>query len=194
MANNTHFFRQRDSWQWGQYHFLEDENRNPDEEFGKTGAKASHALKNLYPLADLSSKLLVAGPQPDHSLQNASLIAANQAVNGHVWVQKQFITVRWAWLTLPTLSLILACGFLLAAFVKTRQSRVGLWQSSPLIFLFHAQLPDEARKREWKVDELNTADQMESAAEKLCMKITNGDDAPLEVFLNSAVPGRARDI
>jgi len=87
------------------------------------------------------------------------------------------------------------CLWIPVGFVcENRQSRVGLWQSSPLIFLFHARLPDEARKREWKVDELNTADQMESATEKLCMKITNGDDVPLEVFLNSAVPGRARDI
>ncbi|TVY21498.1 hypothetical protein LARI1_G002287 [Lachnellula arida] len=156
--------------------------------------QASNVTRAMHSIAGYMTTQMRANDSliPQEAQQNASLIAANQAVNGNVWVQKQFVTVRWAWLTLPALLLVLACGFLLAAFLKTRKSRVGLWQSSPLVFLFHARLADEAQIGEWKARELNTADQMQSAAEKLSMKITNSNDGPIEVFLNSAVPGRAK--
>ncbi|KUJ09003.1 uncharacterized protein LY89DRAFT_317286 [Mollisia scopiformis] len=122
--------------------------------------------------------------------QNVSLIAANQAVNGHVWTQQQFVTVRWAWLTLPALLLVLACIFLLIAFVETRKNRVGLWQSSPLAFFFHARLPDEAQMREWRAGELSTANQMQNAAKKLYMKIMKDEDGSIEVFSKSAALAR----
>ncbi|KAI1488194.1 hypothetical protein F5X96DRAFT_671952 [Biscogniauxia mediterranea] len=48
---------------------------------------------------------------------------------------------RWAWLVLPTVLLALSVLFLAAAaaaFVETRRTRIGMWQSSPLTLFLHA--------------------------------------------------------
>jgi hypothetical protein len=57
--------------------------------------------------------------------QNPSLVAPQQAIAGTVLVQKQFVIVEWAWLTLSIVLLILATFLLPAAFLETRITRVG---------------------------------------------------------------------
>jgi hypothetical protein len=69
--------------------------------------------------------------------QNPSLVAPQQAIAGTVLVQKQFVIVEWAWLTLPIILLILTTFLLLAAFLQTKITRIGLWQSSELTIFFH---------------------------------------------------------
>ena len=137
--------------------------------------RAEHITRALQTM----SEYMTISMRASDSAENASLIASEQAISGTVWVQKQFVTVRWAWLALPIALLVLAILFLLASFVQTRRRGVGLWQSSPLALFFHSRLNDETQSRGW--DSLSTEDAMQKAAADLCARIPKGARGTVEV-------------
>lgn len=59
------------------------------------------------------------------------------AVHGTTYNDVTFIHVRWIWLSLPALVVLLANGLLLGSILLNRQRRVVLWKSSSLALLFH---------------------------------------------------------
>jgi hypothetical protein len=116
--------------------------------------------------------------------QNSSLLAPHQAIAGTVLVQKQFVIVEWAWLALPIVLLILTTFLLLAAFLQTRITRVGLWQSSPLTLFFHGQPRDDFKLLGRNEGALNTADGMQKAAAGLRARVTKGNRGAIEIYQN----------
>ncbi|KAL0261322.1 hypothetical protein SLS55_002752 [Diplodia seriata] len=76
---------------------------------------------------------------------NTSAIASSQAVNGTVWVQVIFVRVRWEFLILPAVLLVLTGFFLVVTMVKSQPKSVGLWKSNPLALLLHADQQGDRR-------------------------------------------------
>lgn len=76
----------------------------------------------------------------EDQLQNASVIAPNQSVKGAVWVETQFVTIRWGWLALPCVTIVLTIIFLTIVILRTWYASVGIWKSSPLALFFQAGL------------------------------------------------------
>lgn len=116
--------------------------------------------------------------------QDASLIAPDQAIDGQVWVQKQIVVVRWAWLVFPIVLLVLAALSLFAAYVETRRKRVGLWQSSPLTLFFHARLVYNGANEGIVPDAacLDNARAMGMAASQLTARISPHAHGTIEVY------------
>jgi len=115
---------------------------------------------------------------------NPSAIAPDQAVLGTVWVQEQFVSVRWVWLAMPLALILFVTIFLVATIVKTSRSRIGVWKSSPLALLFHANF-DGCNENEpigARVS-VNTADAMQEASAGMNARLLgNGDDGEITIF------------
>ncbi|KAF6794972.1 hypothetical protein CMUS01_15973 [Colletotrichum musicola] len=77
--------------------------------------------------------------------RNESSTGPERAIQGHVWIQQQFVVVRWAWLALPASMLVLTSLFLAATIVETRRKDVGVWLSSPLVLFFNAHLDSSGK-------------------------------------------------
>ena len=57
-------------------------------------------------------------------------------VRGVAYSFESYVHVRWAWITLPVLVVVLAAAFLASAVWQSRRGRVGVWKSSALAVLF----------------------------------------------------------
>ncbi|TEA19530.1 hypothetical protein C8034_v008392 [Colletotrichum sidae] len=77
--------------------------------------------------------------------RNESSVNPEHTVQGHVWVQQQFVVVRWAWLALPATVLASTSLFVAATIVETRRKHVGVWLSSPLALFFNAHLDSSGK-------------------------------------------------
>jgi hypothetical protein len=72
------------------------------------------------------------------SMTNRVRLSQNTtAVHGITYNDVTFIHVRWMWLSLPALVVLLANGLLVGSILLNRQRRVVLWKSSTLALLFH---------------------------------------------------------
>lgn len=107
---------------------------------------------------------------------NTSIVATQQAVVGKVWTQKQFVTVRWAWLALPAVLLGLTLFLFVATCLQTKNSGVGVWTSSPLTLLFHGRVLSGLG--DLRLDELNTAEEMDKMAENIRVKVIKKFQGP----------------
>lgn len=52
------------------------------------------------------------------------------AVHGNVYALQTYVSVRWAWITLPVVVELAACGLLAAVIIMTRRARHLVWKSS----------------------------------------------------------------
>ena len=52
------------------------------------------------------------------------------AVHGNVYALQTYVFVRWAWITLPVVVELAACGLLAAVIIMTRRARHLVWKSS----------------------------------------------------------------
>ncbi|KAF7931351.1 hypothetical protein BELL_0139g00090 [Botrytis elliptica] len=105
------------------------------------------------------------------SRNDSFLIAPTQAVAGKVLFEQQVVTVRWGWLSLPALLLVLAVTLFLATFLKTRKCRAALWGASPLALFFHGQLRNGPQSVNLNHDTLDTEKDMEKVTSGLCAKL-----------------------
>jgi hypothetical protein len=105
------------------------------------------------------------------SIRTSRSCLPEQSISGYVWVQRQYVTVKWAWLALPASLLVLAIVYLCAAYFETRRSGVGPSESSPLALLFHSRLDVDAETFKLLYWNLNTPRAMQCAAADLTVKI-----------------------
>ncbi|KAK2764181.1 hypothetical protein CKAH01_15787 [Colletotrichum kahawae] len=108
--------------------------------------------------------------------RNGSSVNPDQTIQGHVWIQQQFVVVRWAWLALPATKLLLTSLFLAATIVETRRKDVGVWLSSPLALFFNGHLDSSGKDilSNASSKSLNTADGMVQVAAGLKASIVKG--------------------
>ncbi|KAF2094343.1 hypothetical protein NA57DRAFT_60390 [Rhizodiscina lignyota] len=117
-----------------------------------------------------------------NKMHNASLIAPNQSVEGRVWVQKQFVIVIWAWLTLPAVTFLTAILFFCITITRTRIHMVGVWKSSPLTLFFHTGFNNGSSiSDEVPSEALHTSDGMYTAAGAISMRAVRASSVKFEV-------------
>ena len=75
-------------------------------------------------------------------------------VPGQAFSFESYVHVRWAWLALPIVVVLLTGMFLAAAILRSRQSKTKLWKSSALAMLFHG-LDHETREQFARQGNLN---------------------------------------
>lgn len=56
-----------------------------------------------------------------------------------------YVTIRWAWLVLLGILVVLLVVLHVAAIIETQRHRVGVWKDSPLALLLHTQLESGAK-------------------------------------------------
>jgi len=76
---------------------------------------------------------------PQASTHNSTVLAPDQIAAGTVWVPTQFTVVRWGFVALPLVTLVLSAVFLSVVILRTRQLRIGIWKSNPLTLLLQTQ-------------------------------------------------------
>ncbi|KAK3316995.1 hypothetical protein B0H66DRAFT_308942 [Apodospora peruviana] len=69
-----------------------------------------------------------------------------EKVEGKAFINETYVHVRWGFVAVPLLAVVMAGVFLLTAIWKTRSSGTRLWKTSALAMLFHG-LDEDARER-----------------------------------------------
>jgi hypothetical protein len=144
--------------------------------------QADNITQSMYNLANSLTTVMRSDPLKLYT----SYLPVNQTVSGTVtgtvWTQRQFVTVRWAWLALPVILLVLAIIVFVAAIVETHSSRVGLWLSSPLTLFFHGRRTDRSADDHWETESLMTAEKMQNAAKDMRARFTDGEKRTIGVY------------
>ncbi|CAI7623031.1 unnamed protein product [Penicillium palitans] len=97
-------------------------------------------------------------------LTKHGLEITNHTVNGTVHVTNVFVNVRWPWMILPGLLVLLGAIFLVATITVSKKSHIPLWKSSALAAYYHGlERFDDDNDDD---DELKTASTMEKKAGK----------------------------
>lgn len=127
-------------------------------------AWASGIERFVNGMADLMSNVMIAS------------YASTDNVTGTAWRQETYISVRWAWLSLPFGLLVLSLAFLLVTIfkaenMKTRE-RIGIWKTSALAVLMNG-LTDDARKAIHKSHGVGEA---RACTKEVCIKLAHGKD------------------
>jgi hypothetical protein len=144
--------------------------------------QADNVTRAMYNLAQyMTTEVRAYSSTPlGEAENNATAIDAQQAIIGTVWTQKQFVTVEWAWLTLPAILLILTLLFFIGMCLKTRAAHVGLWASSPLALFFHGKVSEEMNTL--RLNELDTAERMKAGAASIWAQINDNVHGGIEVY------------
>ena len=95
---------------------------------------------------------------------------ADQApsVAGRLGVPRTILQVRWQWITLPALLLIVSSVFFLLTIIESRRSATPLWKGSGLAVLYHGL---EAKVRS-TLEHWDLSSQMSVAAEEVKVKLS----------------------
>lgn len=71
------------------------------------------------------------------SLTRSAMKHSNTQVNGTISSAKVYVSVNWAWITLPAALQALGVTFLVLTILTNRRRRLQLWKTSLLAVLFH---------------------------------------------------------
>ncbi|KAH6632988.1 hypothetical protein C7974DRAFT_163116 [Boeremia exigua] len=75
-------------------------------------------------------------------------VDSNDIITGQAYNKKQFVVVRWEWLTFPLALLVLSLAFLVATIVKTSRGdheELGIWKTSAMPALIYS-LPENVQR------------------------------------------------
>lgn len=67
-------------------------------------------------------------------------------VLGTAFELRTFVHIRWGWIALPVIVVLMTGAFLVAAMMTSRTTKTKLWKSSALAMLFHG-LDGDTRKK-----------------------------------------------
>ena len=105
---------------------------------------SSAAILEQSTSIDIASALFDAASIPalisnvSTSMTNYMRIASNSTtVRGDAYDNVVFVHIRWPWLILPVLVVLLAIVFLWVSILYSRRRQTALWKSSSLALLFH---------------------------------------------------------
>ena len=74
-------------------------------------------------------------------------------VLGTAYEMSTYVHIRWGWIALPAIVVLMTGAFLAAAMLRSRTTRTKLWKSSALAMLFHG-LDVDTRKMALDSDSL----------------------------------------
>ncbi|KAF2261019.1 hypothetical protein CC78DRAFT_608859 [Lojkania enalia] len=74
--------------------------------------------------------------------------SSNQTVTGNAYDRETYVSVRWAWLSLPLTLLFMSFIFLIATVMKSSREKgeVGIWKTSAVATLLYG-LPDDVQRK-----------------------------------------------
>lgn len=108
-----------------------------------------------------------------NAMTTALRMSSNESAEGDMFVSEAYISIQWAWITLPALLYILAVCFVVTVAWRcghTGDVRVHVWKNSLVAALFHG-LDPELLARVGRPDEQELIDE---AAKDLKVKLTSG--------------------
>ena len=107
------------------------------------------------------------------SLTKLGLEKTNHSVNGTVYVTKVFVSVRWPWIILPGLLVIVGSVFLVITITVTKKSHLPLWKSFVLAAYYHSleRMYDENDDE----DDCMTASSMEKKSERTTVQLEHSE-------------------
>jgi hypothetical protein len=94
------------------------------------------ALRSVYTFKDIQEAQLNGTRLPKN------YISPKERVAGIVLVDRIHVGVRWAWLALPGVLLVLTFTLLVATIMQSRGQKVGIWKENPLALLLSARWED----------------------------------------------------
>jgi hypothetical protein len=107
-----------------------------------------------------------------NAMTTALRMSSNEMAQGVVFVSEVYISIQWAWITLPLLLYALAVGFVVSVAWRcghnTEGVKVHVWKNSLLAALFHGLDHDLLVK----VGDLNEQKLIDEAAKDLRVKLT----------------------
>jgi hypothetical protein len=143
--------------------------------------QADNVTTAMHNLADYMTKSFRANDSLllQAQYRDASLIAADQSINGSAWSPQQIVHVQWTWLVFPILILLLAAVFLCFVILTSAAHGVGAWKDSPFTLFFHVASGDQDIRDER--GSLETAHAMHKAASTLKARIVKSDRSTIEI-------------
>jgi hypothetical protein len=106
------------------------------------------------------------------AMTTALRMSSSEMAEGVVFVSEVYISIQWAWITLPLLLYVLAVGFVISVAWRcghdTEGVKVHVWKNSLVAALFHG-LDHELLA---KVGDLNEQKLIDEAAKDLKVKLT----------------------
>ncbi|KAG9191159.1 hypothetical protein G6011_09247 [Alternaria panax] len=93
------------------------------------------ALRSVYTFEELRRDNLL---PKDH-------ISKKEQVVGNASIEKIHVRVRWEWLILPGVLMILTFALLVATIVQTRGQKIGVWKENPLALLLYSKFDDQCK-------------------------------------------------
>jgi len=100
-----------------------------------------------------------------------SRFSGTKRIDGTAWSSERFVEIRWAWITLPAVSLVGSLVLVCATIAKGRRSQAPVWKSSSLATLFHG-LSEETRNR---IGPDSATSQIEALSTKLRVRLSSQD-------------------
>lgn len=95
--------------------------------FKPAGPGTFSIIMPLYTSEDIPGKMM----NVSRAMSYRMLSGPNSTeTRGHVCDEQTFISVQWAWITLPAILVLAACGFLIVVIYRTHQAGQLVWKSS----------------------------------------------------------------
>lgn len=98
--------------------------------------------------------------------------ASNLSQAGYATWQISVVSVRWPWMTLPLVILVLVGLFLIGIVIATKRARLEPWKTSSLAVLMHGIAEEESRRL---IEGAEGLDEMNTLAEQLRMRSVQGE-------------------
>jgi hypothetical protein len=99
-----------------------------------------------------------------------SRVSGTIPIEGTAWASERFVQVRWAWITLPGISLVGSLILICATILKEKETSAPVWKSSSLATLLHGLSEDTQRS----IDPDISTSQTEAVSTKLRVRLSSG--------------------
>ena len=125
---------------------------------GQGASLSSNAITAIQAASNLSEVFQNVSLSMTHHIMSGS--PNTTMLEGITQVAKPFIRVRWGWLALPIILVLLTWGFLLAAMILTKSADIPIWRTSlyPLLTL-DVRAGSETKQfaaTNWRLSEMET--------------------------------------
>jgi hypothetical protein len=97
------------------------------------------------------------------------------SVVGKLGTVQTLLKVRWAWISLPLICLVVSAVFLMASILESHRDETPLWKSGGLAYLAHGL--DQSTKE--RVQHRDLSSEIEEASEGIRVRLHRGDDGVL---------------
>ncbi|KAH8725884.1 hypothetical protein GQ44DRAFT_706672 [Phaeosphaeriaceae sp. PMI808] len=113
-------------------------------------------------------------PQDNPTGFSETYISPKERFRGSAWVSKTHVRVRWAWMTVPAMLILLVSMLLVATAVLSGENKVGIWKDNPLALLLFRGWEEKDRPVAGNVL-ARTEKQIRDAARRMEVRLGDGE-------------------